>query len=73
MAWFPGCGDDDEFPDPEIGPFGDEGLPKAPPQPRDPRREAEARRLQERRERDRKVSSDFNRHMIDLFNSRQKP
>lgn len=70
MAWFPNCGEDDEFPDPEIGVFGD--AESSSPPKRDLKREVEARRLARKREADRATSAAFNSYMIHLFNQSLK-
>lgn len=59
--------DDQEGPDPDYGP--DLSNPR-PPRSLSQRDMDEMRRNRERKERERRVSSDFNRHMIDLFNRR---
>lgn len=62
--------DDEEGPDPDYGP--DLSHP-TPPTPRDPRREAEAKRWREKRDRDARTGSEFNSHMIHLFNQARRP
>lgn len=63
--------DDEEGPDPDYGVFGDAGQPRPIPAPDSPRQIAQRRRWRERREQERQTSSNFNRHMIDLFNARK--
>lgn len=61
--WF----DDEEGPDPEYGPDTSNPLPvNMPSKDELVWRDAQRRKI----ERERQVSSDFNRHMIDLFNQR---
>lgn len=59
-------------PDPDYGVFGDAGMPRYIPPPPSKADLERAMRLRRQRERDRRTSSDFNRHMIDLFNAARK-
>ncbi len=68
--------DYDEFPDPDYGVFGDriDGYRIDIWRHRS-LSESDLKRIQQqskRREAERKVSSDFNRYMIDLFNQRSR-
>ena len=63
--------EDEDYPDPDYGVFGDIDNPTQPRLPS--KRELEqAARERKRRDAQMKVSSDFNRYMIDLFNQSQK-
>lgn len=68
--------DDDEFPDPDYGVFGDQidGYRIVNWRHRS-LSESDLKRMQQqskRREAERKVSSNFNRYMIELFNQRSR-
>lgn len=66
-----GWGDeDDEGPDPDYGVFGDAGQDPIPTV-RDLKREIDAERRRIVAERQRRVSQDFNSHMIYLFNRKK--
>lgn len=68
--------DDWEEIDPDYGVFGDPGglVPRTyrVPEKLTPRQVADRERVRQQRERDRSTSSNFNRHMIDLYNQGQR-
>ena len=66
--------DYDEGPDPEIGIWGDtaDGCYRPPLPTRDLKREALGAKLRAKRDAERKVSANFNSHMIHLFNESRK-